>query len=649
LFFCASQHPLEQDPAALYQRFLKIKPPEKTIPEVAFFDLLPEGRAAFTRARLEGKNAEINTDTLPITFYYNLILWSRFTASGAGEFLAWLKDLDGWPYGVPAFFAAWILFFSLKGQSKTHLERFRQNTALFSLASFGFVTMAAQLVILLSFQMKIGVIFSRIAVINGLFMAGLVLGAAWLGGWLSRRGTVESGLIGIHLAMGIFCLILPQLLQADPGTASQLPYHALAFVTGILGGSAFPLGVSMVHDRQQVSAATSGLVHAWDHWGGALGAWVAGLIMIPLTGTTTTMRLLAFIILLSIGALSLIQSPGLRARIPLGKTPSYPWQGWVRTLLIVTLSVGVLTALTRHHGQEKQMTFNSSLLASVSGSQHFQTITAPWLHYVGRNDTLEPDTVSLSSLTVADDIRGYAGPIHLLVSAEKNGKIRGAHLIYSQETPAYIHDMGPWLQRFKGIAPDDPRFTVLGMDGLSGATITRNAALKTIQKTALHGLHQAFGHELPSLEKTALSWPPLSFWAALTILILAVMVYFRNKPREMLLLEIAAVLILGFAFNLPWTELDLVNGSLGHVGGWENHQAWWLLGGFALLAALLAGPIHCGLVCPFGALQSLFSRLGVRLGFGRSLNPRVERLGLFFKFILLAGVLVAVWVSGETR
>ncbi len=651
LLFCAANHPLEQDPARLYQRFSHLNPSAPSIPEVAFLDLLPPKRIAFTRERLARPDAEINTDSVPASLYYNLVLWSRFTASESGRFLSWLKSLQGWPHALPSLLVAGMLIASRNGRGSARRSRDRKNTALFSLGSFGFVTMAIQLVILLSFQMKVGVIFSRIALINGLFMTGLVVGATWVGRWLVQRGVVTLGLAGIHLGMGVFSWFLPQWLEWG-GEPWQEPLHySFAVLTGIMGGAVFPLGVAMVHGRQRLTGVTSGLVQAWDHWGGAMGAWVAGLIMIPVLGTTLTAHLASFMILLGLVALGSLHLPQSWYKTGPGRAPSFPWQGSIRILLIITLSVGLLTALARHQTTKQSLTFNESLLADLSGSHHFQTLTDPWPHHLGReNSTSNPDTVILSSLTVAADIRGYAGPLHLLIAIDKGGVLRGIRLIHSRETPAYVEGLLPWLERFKGIGIDDPQFALMGLDGLSGATITREAARSTIEKTARHGLHQTFGRPLAGERRPGWSWPPLSFWSAMILLMLAAAVYFGNRDRERLLLEVAMVTIPGFAFNLPWTELDLVNLTLGHVGGWEHHQAWWLIGGVALLTALLAGPVHCGLICPFGALQSLISRLGMRLGLMNTLlHPTLERLGRFWKYLLLALILVTVWIGDDPR
>jgi polyferredoxin len=55
---------------------------------------------------------------------------------------------------------------------------------------------------------------------------------------------------------------------------------------------------------------------------------------------------------------------------------------------------------------------------------------------------------------------------------------------------------------------------------------------------------------------------------------------------------------------------------------------------------LLAGPFFCGWLCPFGALQDLFGRLGPLFGIKKAPMPRVLAGVLSFsRYVLLANVI----------
>ena len=105
--------------------------------------------------------------------------------------------------------------------------------------------------------------------------------------------------------------------------------------------------------------------------------------------------------------------------------------------------------------------------------------------------------------------------------------------------------------------------------------------------------------------------------------------------------------MLGIWLNTPITEIDLVNLSLGQCASPSENPQRWLLLGFIGLTSLLFGQVWCGYLCPFGALQELASRLGRLLGLRSYPDRHLEQRVRWLKFLLLAFVLIAVWVSGE--
>jgi polyferredoxin len=125
-------------------------------------------------------------------------------------------------------------------------------------------------------------------------------------------------------------------------------------------------------------------------------------------------------------------------------------------------------------------------------------------------------------------------------------------------------------------------------------------------------------------------------------------VYFSGSERIRLLFQVASLGVLGIWLNTPITEIDLVNLSLGQFAPPSENPQRWLLLAFIGLTALLFGQVWCGYLCPFGALQELASRLGRIFGLRSYPDRRLEQRVRWLKFLLLAFVLIAVWVSGES-
>jgi hypothetical protein len=186
------------------------------------------------------------------------------------------------------------------------------------------------------------------------------------------------------------------------------------------------------------------------------------------------------------------------------------------------------------------------------------------------------------------------------------------------------------------------------VDGLSGATVTSRAVLTAINRAAGRVGEAAFGRALPPLEAPPAASIDAPFLATLALLVAALVVHLTGSRRARLVLLAAAAGVLGLWLNTPLTEIDLVNLSLGNAASPAQNPQRWLLIGFAGLTALLFGPIWCGMLCPFGAVQEFLSRAGRRLGLRSYPDRRVDQAARYLKYLLLAFMLIAVWISGDT-
>ena len=125
--------------------------------------------------------------------------------------------------------------------------------------------------------------------------------------------------------------------------------------------------------------------------------------------------------------------------------------------------------------------FSEEELKKISGSESFTFVDKPYPHYIGKSSTEPGFTVTLSTMPVAGEVRGYGGPMNLLLSVSETGAIRGIKLVQSKETPSYIKGIEAWLARFRGRS-------VLGplneeVDTLTGATISARAVTDILRKT----------------------------------------------------------------------------------------------------------------------------------------------------------------------
>lgn len=651
--YCAATRAgrVTEDPDILAARYLATPLDGHRFPAQSFHSLLPAESVRFAREQLGSGVSELNTDERPVTYYLNMILWGKLTASGFVAWLERLRTLGPWPYLLPlgVFVGLWLLRRSLEGFTRPAL--LRQSGALV-LATLGFIAMAVQLLVLLGYQARVGFIFERIALLNGLFMTGLALGAGGIGRWLASRGDAALRLAGVMGLTGVAVIALPELLVGLTLLAAETQeagYALLSFGAGVLTGIGFPLGVQLAQATSAQVIVSSGASEAADSLGGALGGLLTGALLIPLLGVQGTCYLLAAYAL--IGALPLLFArftpeaiPSLRRR----GQPTFPWPGLSWSLgFLVLLALG-WSLLSRGSGPAPQLRFDERLLEAVSGSDRFALNEQPFLWYRGTGGEAGVESASAASLAAAPEVRGFAGPINLLLAIDETGLLRGVRYIDSSETPSYIQGIEVWLEGLSGKDLSGVGLSLERIDALSGATVTSRAVLETLNRSTQVLGAAAFGRSFAPVAAPpplAALWTP-RFLVTLGFVVLFFPVYLRGQEGWRLLYLGTSLILLGLWLNGLVTEVDLVNLSQGKLASLEENPQHWLLIGFVGVTGLLFGQVWCGYLCPFGALQELVSRLGRWARLRTYPDRPLETRARYLKFLLLAILLIAVWGSG---
>lgn len=162
---------------------------------------------------------------------------------------------------------------------------------LLALYSMGLVTMATQILTILALQIACGNIYTKIAALVASFMAGMGLASAWVA--LKGRRPNESRL---RFPPSVAALSLPPLLAVvslrllttgptrAPGGAADLAFLAIAFLTGLLGGTTYA-SVSTQMLRRGLAASAVGSLSYWaDLVGATVAGMATGLVVIPALG-----------------------------------------------------------------------------------------------------------------------------------------------------------------------------------------------------------------------------------------------------------------------------------------------------------------------------------------------------------------------------
>jgi spermidine synthase len=174
----------------------------------------------------------------------------------------------------------------------------RQLSLSACVAAIGCAGMGLELVAIYMYQNLYGYLYQEIGLLIAVFMAGLALGAP-IGRRLVRHSRPSSVLVGLLVSAVLSALLFPLVLQVVAEAelernAGVIIYGGLIFVTGILVGSVFPVAVAVLtREGNGAIGRPVGFVDAADHLGGALGAFLPGVVFFPLFGVMWTCVLLA--------------------------------------------------------------------------------------------------------------------------------------------------------------------------------------------------------------------------------------------------------------------------------------------------------------------------------------------------------------------
>jgi spermidine synthase len=235
----------------------------------------------------------INYDLKPISYFYNTILWSKqFQSIEKPVFLFLFKIKPFWFTGVIAFlFVLGFLIFSL---SRSRLP----NLALSAIFMAGFTSIFLEIIIVLSFQIFYGYIYSRIGLILTLFMLGLAFGAFLTQRRAGRKRINFHGLILVQfLQVALISLLLFLVVSLSGVSASEFLVQCLLLLaitlSGIIGGMEFTLANHLFLERK--TTRRSGTGYSIDLFGSSVSSILASAMLIPLLGIPTTLVMILMV------------------------------------------------------------------------------------------------------------------------------------------------------------------------------------------------------------------------------------------------------------------------------------------------------------------------------------------------------------------
>jgi hypothetical protein len=257
-------------------------------------------------------------------------------------------------------------------------------------------------------------------------------------------------------------------------------------------------------------------------------------------------------------------------------------------------------------------------------------------------------TVAFNTYDITPRIRGYAGPIRLLVALDAGGRITGIRILEHKETPNYVHSMETpgFLGQFLGKSVNDPIEIDNDIDGVSRATVSVKALADTVRESSREVASSVLAIQVKGAKRERAAGFKWAAYAALFLVAMAAYFVSRKKRTPNVLrdfLLVASIIVVGIWLSTPFSILHVFNAVLLRL---STDWLWYAVVASTLISIIVAGRFYCGWLCPFGAVAEFLGKLPVRKwDVPEELDDRWRNA----KYLLLALVMLVVIPTGKAE
>ena len=241
------------------------------------------------------KQAKLNYDFHPISYYYGLVLFSTYFSSSSQKVFYLLSKINLKGIIITLSLITLLLFAFKKKTYKSFVP--------LSILTTGFAGIALEIVLIFSFQVLYGYVYHQIGIIVASFMVGLVVGTSLMNKRLERLKKEVLSLAGLEFSLIIYALLIPLVfkslsLQIDKTLiflAVQVLFPLLTIIIGVITGLEFPLATKICLKELGGVEYTAGILYALDLIGACIGSLLSSVLFMPLLGLTNTCLVLALL------------------------------------------------------------------------------------------------------------------------------------------------------------------------------------------------------------------------------------------------------------------------------------------------------------------------------------------------------------------
>ncbi|MEK6652595.1 MAG: 4Fe-4S binding protein [Nitrospirota bacterium] len=251
---------------------------------------------------------------------------------------------------------------------------------------------------------------------------------------------------------------------------------------------------------------------------------------------------------------------------------------------------------------------------------------------------------AFNTYDIVPSVRGYAGPIKILLALNPDGKIAGIKILDHKETKNYVHYMESqeYLRHFLGKSINDSFELDKDIDGISRATVSVEAMAKTIKESSRIVASDVL--KIPVKSEEAKKAHGTGWITYLLLFSLAIVFYFITRKSKSFLRarDISLVLsipVIGLYLSSPFSILHVFNLVLLRP---SSSMLWVIIFASTIISIIIAGRFYCGWLCPFGALSEFIGRLPFKKW---DIPVETDDRWRDLKYILLGAAAVVVFVS----
>jgi len=249
-------------------------------------------------------------------------------------------------------------------------------------------------------------------------------------------------------------------------------------------------------------------------------------------------------------------------------------------------------------------------------------------------------SIILFSEDFAKGIKGFSGPIKMIIGINNDGEIIKVHVLSHKETPPYISDLDSFLRQFENKKISDPFILNKDIDGISHATITSKAITKSVRISLKKIIEKTQNIPSPQGRNSSEKIHIKEIIIPLVLFIMSIIsLYYKKKFLRWATLVIS-FLYLGLIKVQMLSIIQIANLSMHKIPYFSANPLFYILLSSTLLTLIFWGNLYCRTICPFAFVEEfLFLPLGKKI-FKKRIAPAICNMARIARYMLLFLILI---------